>query len=432
MNTLDTLRKHVLVDGFHVVADIEMSQGSWVVDEATGKKYLDCYSQFASQPVGWNYQPMQKYEADLGWIAMHKMANSDMYCKVYANFAEAFAEATPDFSHYFFIDGGALGVENALKTAFDWKHQLSSVPTQEMDIIHFKECFHGRTGYTMSLTNAGEGFGSEDNIKTKWFPKFKWSRVTNPKMFFDKTESGFVPNAHKVTNLESLALKEIEDVLKKGKTAAIILEPIQGEGGDNHFRQQFFVQLRELADIYNALLIFDEVQTGMGQTGKMWAYEHFGVVPDIMCFGKKTQVCGIAATNKVDLVEKNVFKVSGRINSTWGGNIVDMERCRIYLEMMKENKLVENAKTVGEYFIGKLQNVLLKGTAIEASNLRGRGLMVAFDLESPEKRDEVMTKLSENMLALKCGKKSIRFRPHLTFSQSDADAACSFIEEALS
>lgn len=430
MNTLQTLKKHVLVDGFHVVADLEKSQGSWIVDAITGKKYLDCYSQFASQPVGWNYPPMKDYEANLGKVAMHKMANSDMYCETYAQFAEVFAEATSDFSHYFFIDGGALAVENALKAAFDWKHQKSSVTTQEMDIIHFKECFHGRTGYTMSLTNAGEIFGSDKNIKTKWFPKIKWSRVTNPKVYFEKTTDGFKEDIHRAKNLESIAFEEIENVLKKGKTAAIIIETIQGEGGDNHFRPKFFKKLRSFADEYEALLIFDEVQTGMGQTGKMWAYEHSEVVPDIMCFGKKTQVCGIASTTRIDDVKNNVFSVSGRINSTWGGNIVDMERCKIYLNLMKSNNLVEKASQVGEYFMKKLTNVVLRHEKV--SNLRGKGLIIAFDLETSDMCDEVMTKLSENILVLKCGKKSIRFRPHLTFAETDVDQACSFIDIALS
>ena len=420
MSVIERLKNHVLVDGFHVVVDTKNSHESWIVEEGTGKAYLDCYSQFASQPIGWNHPSLITHKDELGEAALHKIANSDMYCQDYADFVEAFSEATPDFDHYFFISGGALGVENALKTAFDWKTQKKPVKHSELDVIHFREAFHGRTGYTMSLTNAGESWDDETNIKTTRFPKFNWSRITNPKIHFPLEEG-------KVKNLETMALREIEKSLNTGCVAAIIIEPIQGEGGDNHFRPEFFQALRRLADNNEALLIFDEVQTGMGLTGKMWAYEHTGIVPDIMCFGKKTQVCGIAATNRVDDVE-NVFKVSSRVNSTWGGNIVDMVRSRIYLDIIKQENLIENAAKVGDYFLNRLQNLEYE----EVTNVRGKGLMLAFDLPTPERRAEIVAKLSEKMMVLTCGKTGIRFRPHLTFTEKDADKAIEFINEALS
>src|SRR6185436_690744 len=121
----------------------------------------------------------------------------------------------------------------------------------------------------------------------------------------------------------------------KDDIAAIILEPIHGEGGDNHFRKEFFVALRQLADENEAMLIFDEVQTGVGLTGRMWAQEYF-VKPDLMSFGKKTQVCGFMASKRIEEVKENVFSVASRINSTWGGGLVDMVRCQKYLEIIHE------------------------------------------------------------------------------------------------
>jgi len=416
MSVIDDLKRHVLVDGFHVVADLEKSNGSWIVDQETGKKYLDCYSQFASQALGWNHPKLK--ECNFQDVAQHKMANSDMYSDTYRQFVNTFSTITQDFGHYFFIDGGALAVENALKAAFDWKFQVEpgkSVHSdgQNLDIVHLREAFHGRSGYTMSLTNTGE-------LKTKWFPKFKWTRITNPKLFHPVVKG-------RVENLESLSLQEAHRALEKGNVAAIILEPIQGEGGDNHFRKEYFQELRKLADMHNALLIFDEVQTGLGLTGEMWAYKHFGVVPDILVFGKKTQVCGIAATKRIDIVESNVFSVSGRINSTWGGNIVDMARAKKIIEIIEEEELVENAKRIGVEFLAALE--MLPNS--EVTNVRGRGLMIAFDLPNEKRRDEVYQKLSDKMMALKCGQKSIRFRPHLTFSSEDVQTARGFITEAL-
>jgi L-lysine 6-transaminase len=152
-----------------------------------------------------------------------------------------------------------------------------------MVVIHFRQAFHGRLGYTLSLTNT-------DPIKHKYFPKFKWPRIHNPAIKFPLNEE----NLKKVQEEEQLALNQIKDAIKEygHNIAALIIEPIQAEGGDNHFRKEFLVALREICDENEIMYIMDEVQTGIGLTGKMWAHEHF-VKPDIIAFGKKSQVCGI-------------------------------------------------------------------------------------------------------------------------------------------
>lgn len=426
MSIKENLKKYILADGFHVVVDTDRSFGSWIVDFETDKRYLDCYSQFASQALGWNHPYLLAAEEALGKAALHKIANADMYSKEYMSFVEALAKATPDFKHYFYVEGGALAVENALKAAFDWKvaqnPSLQMTDGEGMDVIHFKEAFHGRSGYTLSLTNNGYS----DNPKTKWFPKFNWTRVTNPKITSNRWTGRIGEDA--VVYSEDQAIWEMLPALERGKVAAIIIEPIQGEGGDNHFRKEFFDKLRELADQHQALLIFDEVQTGVGMTGKMWCYEHFGVIPDLLCFGKKTQVCGFCATSRIDTVKNNVFNTSSRINSTWGGNIVDMVRCTTVLNAIDELKLVDNAREVGDYFLSQLKTL----ESDQITNVRGKGLMLAFDLPSTEARDKFMERLSENMLALKSGSRAIRFRPALTFSKSNVDAAIAFLEKAIS
>ena len=393
---IETLKNHVLVDGFHVVVDQTNSLGSYVADLNTGKKYLDCYSQFASQPLGWKHSALIKSQIEMGIVGKVKLANSDMYSEEYAGFVEAFSDITPEFDYYFFIDGCALVVENALKAAFDWKAKklgyTHTVDINHMDVFHLKNAFHGRTGYTLSLTNTTPE-------KTALFPKFRWTTVE--------------PD-----------WRDIEERMHD-EVAAIIIEPIQGEGGDNHFPLEFFENLRRIADERDCLLIFDEVQTGLGLTGKMWAYEHFDVVPDMMCFGKKTQVCGFCSTKRIDEVEHNVFNTSGRINSTWGGNIVDMVRFQYIVEAIKEHNLVENAYNVGRHLVRSLRKLPV------IDNVRGRGLMIAFDLPDEQLRDTMMSLLQEDMLALKCGSCSIRLRPPLTFSFEDADAACKYIREAV-
>jgi L-lysine 6-transaminase len=411
MGVIDRLNKHILVDGFHVIADEYLSKGSTLVDQETKKAYIDCYSQFASQPLGWNHQAYNYVS-----YPKHKLANSDMYTELYADFVDYFSNLTSDFKHYFFIDGGALAVENALKAAFDWKLQVGATKAEHLDVVHFKEAFHGRTGYTMSLTNT-------DPNKIKGFPKFNWSRVTNPKIHFPADEA-------KVKNLEGILKKEL-DAIKWKNVAAIIVEPIQGEGGDNHFRKEFFETLRSYADKKQALLIFDEVQTGLGATGKMWAYEHFGVVPDLMCFGKKTQVCGFCSTDRIEQASENVFVKSSRINSTWGGNNFDMARAiQIFDAILNEN-LVKHAEIVGKYLKDEIKHKCFSKKYVPFTNLRGRGLMIAFDLKSPEERDEVVKKLQKNMLVLTCGKSGIRLRPHLDFPIAEVETVADLIAEAL-
>ena len=214
--------------------------------------------------------------------------------------------------------------------------------------------------------------------------------------------------------------------------AALILEPIQGEGGDNHFRPELFRRLRALADELEFLLIFDEVQTGVGLTGSMWCWQQMGVEPDMFAFGKKTQVCGFAANHRVDEVPDNVFKVSSRINSTWGGNLVDMVRCAQYLEIIEEENLIENARVVGEHLQGRLRELATEFPGV-MTNVRGRGLFIAFDLPDKAMRDRTLAACLENgMMGLASGASAIRFRPHLVLSKDEAEEGVRKLRRAIS
>jgi L-lysine 6-transaminase len=426
----DTLRPHVLVDGFHVAIDLEKSHGSWIHDAVSGRDILDFYSYFATLPIGHNHPALlddEEFLAALQRAAIANPANSDIYSAEYAAFVDTFARlAKPaDFRHLFFVAGGALAVENALKTAFDWKVRKNRAAGRGdlgSRVVHFREAFHGRSGYTLSVTNTDPG-------KTDFFPRFDWPRITNPKLEFPVT-----PEVEaRVAAAERQAVAEIEQAFADHPhdVAAILIEPIQGEGGDNHFRAKFFRELRRLADEHEALLIFDEVQTGFGSTGKMWAYEHFGVVPDVLAFGKKTQVCGIMAGPRVDEVPDNVFRRSSRINSTWGGNLVDMVRCAKYLEVVHEDRLVEHAARLGEIFLDGLAELAQRHPAL-ASNVRGRGLFAAFTLPTPALRNELRQDLwSRGLATLPSWPRSVRFRPSLTVTEAEIDHALELLDAGL-
>lgn len=406
----ETLRRHLLVDGYPLVIDLEKSQGSLVRDAASGRELIDFYSFFASNPLGFNHPGMldERTRERLARTAVVKVANSDKYTTYLAEFVDTLSRtaAPPELSKYFFVEGGALAVENALKTAFDWKVRKNLAAgrgERGHKILHLERAFHGRSGYTLSLTNT-------DPNKTDYFPKFDWPRIPSPMIRFPLAGA----NVAEVEERERAAVSAAEAAFAKSAhdIAAIILEPIQSEGGDNHFRPSFFRELRRLADEHDALLIFDEVQTGLGGTGKWWAYQHHGVTPDIICFAKKMQVGGILVGDRIDDVEDNVFHKPGRINSTWGGGLVDMVRATRILEILVEENLVENARVRGTELLAGLEAIQARRPAVD--NARGQGLMCAIDLPDTKTRDAVIKRcFADGMLVLACGTRSLRFRPAL-------------------
>jgi L-lysine 6-transaminase len=432
-NVLDTLSRHILVDGYHVVMDLEKSRGSWVYDARSGRMLLDFFTNFATVPIGYNHPKMEdpEFREKLLLAALTKPANSDIYTQPYAEFVETFARLGVPASHarhMFFVEGGSIGVENALKAAFDWKVRKNMARgvagTKGHKILHFQHAFHGRTGYSISMTNTA------DPRKTQYFPIFDWPRLSTPSLRFPVTEQVVRETAAAEERVEAEIRKACAD--SPHEIAALILEPIQGEGGDNHFRPEFFARLRRLADELDFLLIFDEVQTGVGLTGAMWAWQHYGAEPDFFTFGKKTQVCGFVSNGRIEEVEDNVFKVSSRINSTWGGNLVDMVRCAKYLEIIAEDNLVENARVVGAYLLSRLGELEeeFRGTV---SNVRGRGLFLALDLPDKATRDKALAScLEHGLIALASGSAAIRFRPALNFSKDEADQGVKTLRQAIS
>ncbi len=408
-----TLKKHMLADGYDQILDLDRSHGSWIVDARDGREYVDLFTFYAAMPLGLNHPKMKTDEVirHLGHVALNKPTNSDIYTTVMAEFVETFARvAIPDSLPYLFlVEGGAVAVENLLKMAFDWKvrKNFKKGLTEEkgQKIIHFRECFHGRTGYTMSMTD------SHDPQKTRYFPKFPWPRITNPKITFPLNAH----NLEKVIALEAQAIQEIEQAVHDNPDdiAGLLIEPIQAEGGDNHFRPEFFQKLRQLADKHEFLLLVDEVQTGTCITGTFWAHTQMGVVVDGLAFGKKMQVCGILGGKRLDEVDDHVFKISSRINSTWGGNLVDMARSRLHLEIIEEEKIMEHVQVEGTYLLSRLHEIEKELPGV-ISNVRGRGLVCAFDLEDGAVRKEVLNAgLAEGVFCLGCGNRSIRFRPAL-------------------
>ena len=418
----EVLSRHILTDGMKLVLDLRRSSGCRLVDARDGTRYLDMYTFFASSPLGVNPPGLvddPAFLAELTEVAVNKPANPDVYSTAYAEFVSTFVRVLgdPALPHLFFVEGGALAVENACKVAFDWKSRHNEAagrdPGLGTRILHLTHAFHGRSGYTLSLTNT-------EPIKTDRFPKFDWPRIDVPAITFPLAE-----HLDDLVEAEERALAQARRAFADHPhdIAAFLAEPIQGEGGDNHIRPEFFGRMLELVHAHDALFMFDEVQTGAGTTGTPWAYQQLGVTPDVVAFAKKVQLGGIMAGGRVDEVPENVFTRSGRINSTWGGGLTDMVRSRRLLEIIEAEGLIEAAGPKGSYFVDRLLE-LAEDTDL-LSNVRGRGLFVAVDLPEPELRDHVLTELreSEQVLALGCGPRSLRFRPALSVREDEIDEA---------
>ena len=420
----ETLRRHLLVDGFDLVLDTRASRGSCLVDGRDGTRWLDMFSFFASAPLGMNHPALADdpaFLAELTETAVNKPSNSDIYTVQMAAFVDTFTRVLGDraLPHLFLVEGGALAVENALKTAFDWKRKHNALRGRPAErgtkVLHLRKAFHGRSGYTLSLTNT-------DPVKTALFPTFDWPRIDVPALRFPV-------DADAVAAAEARALAQARAAFAAHPhdIACFIAEPIQGEGGDNHMRAEFLQAMQALCREHDALFVLDEVQTGGGMTGTAWAYQQLGLAPDVVAFGKKLQVCGIMAGGRVDEVPDNVFAVSSRINSTWGGGLADMVRSRRYLEVVEAEGLIERAAVLGKRLLDGL------ATVPGIDNVRGRGLFVAVDLPTPEARAAAVARLhrDEKVLILGGGERSIRFRPALTVGEDELDLAVAALARAV-
>ena len=424
----DVLSRSILADGLDFVLDVDRSVGSYLVDARTGERYLDMFTFFASSALGMNHPALaddEDFRAELAAAAVNKPSNSDVYSVPMARFVETFARVLgdSDLPHLFFVDGGALAVENALKVAFDWKSRFNESrgidPALGTKVLHLQGAFHGRSGYTLSLTNT-------DPNKVARFPKFDWPRIDAPYLRSGLDDDG-------MAELEAESLRQARAAFEASPhdIACFIVEPIQGEGGDRHFRPEFFAAMRDLCDEFDALLIFDEVQTGCGMTGTAWAYQQLGVTPDVIAFGKKTQVCGVMAGRRVDDVADNVFAVSSRINSTWGGNLTDMVRARRILETIEGDGLLGRVTELGRHLLDRLHDVAAEFPGLVVDP-RGRGLMCAFSMPTATQRDELIGKLwDRRVIMLASGPDSVRFRPALTASRDEIDAAVDAVRSVL-
>jgi len=294
----------------------------------------------------------------------------------------------------FFCNSGAEANEAAIKLARKYAHE--NMGPDKFELITMKDSFHGRTMATITATGQ------------------------------EKFQFGFTPLLEGFTYVPFNDLPALEARISH-KTCGIMVEPIQGEGGVNIPDVNYLNSVREICDRHGILLIVDEVQTGMGRTGKLFAYEHSGIKPDIMTLAKALgngfPIGAMLATNKV----AKAF-VPGNHASTFGGNPLAMAAANATVKTMLQEGILEHCRKMGDYFLLKLKKLQQKHNIIK--DVRGTGLMLAAQLNI-ESGDIVNECLQRGLLIISAGSKTLRFVPPLIITTGDVDQAISVLDEVM-
>lgn len=422
------LERHVLVSDLDLVVDLARSHGSTLVEARTGVSYLDFATFAGSLPLGMNHPGMtadEEFTRALTVAALHKITNPDFHTREYASFVATFARVLGDSAlpRLFFVDGGTLAVENAVKTAFDWKWRTAGTDPGRLVVMHLTDAFHGRSGYALSLTNT-------EAVITDGYPQWEWPRLPTPGVRHPLAEFA---EANEASDSRALHHAEKFFVDNPDRVACFIAEPIQGAAGDTHLSARFLRGMQELCRTHRALFVLDEVQTGCGITGTPWLYQQLGLTPDLVAFGKKTQVCGVMAGERVTTAPGNTFAAAGRIGSTWGGNTVDMVRATRILDIIEEAGLIQHAARAGALLLSLVEELAARHPTL-VSNPRGRGLLCAFDAPDSRIRDRVLAELrtGHHVLLLGGGDRGLRFRPSLAVSEDDLRKGVAAVDDVLS
>ena len=364
-----------------------------VIEDIDGIEFLDFTSNIGSCPLGYSYPDILDVikEYSSSERGVHKIAGQDFYCEEHFDIANKLLSISKKNSKVFFINSGAEAVENAIKIAYKKMGPLIG--------ISCNGDFHGRTLGALSFTMSKE-------IQKTNFPELPVKRIK-----FCTSDS-------------DPEINQLESLIKEYKVAFIITEIIQGEGGLNVASKLFIHHIRKLADEYKVPLIFDEVQSGMGRTGKWWAYEHYGVEPDIMTVAKALQVGATVYDKDYDPPEPGV------LSSTWGGGSrIDMAIGTKIIEIILKNNLLSNSQKIGDVLLKNFVDIVGINGLIDA---RGIGLMIGLEFDTKVTRDFIVNSLfKKGLLILPAGMKSIRIMPPLIINEEEAMKGFSLISDTI-
>lgn len=385
------INTHCLESTFTYPLVVANGHGCYVED-IDGNIFLDFASNIGVSQLGYSHpdimQVLQKYSK----MSALKIAGQDFYSEEHANLAKAVLSIMPKNFKVFFVNSGTEAVENAIKFAYRARGPLTGISCYG--------AFHGRTLGALTFTYSKP-------VQKKNFPEFPVKRIR----FCTKDDD---PNIDEISKI----LNEQKDV------AFIITEVVQGEGGYNIASRKFIQNLYRAAREHDIPLIIDEVQSGMGRTGEWWAWEHYGIKPDIMTTAKGLQVGATLFDAKYDPHERGVK------SSTWGGgHRIDMAVGATVIEVIKRDRLLDNAKKMGNILLKRLAEFVGKQGVIDA---RGLGLMIGVEYESKEKRDRVLQNAFNNgLILLPAGEKAMRVIPPLIITEKEIDEGIEILSKSV-
>lgn len=366
-------------------------KGSYLKD-ANGKWYLDFNSNVASCPLGYRHPEVTKVLKKYAGMGAHKIAGQDFYCAEAANLAEALVKISPEAccSKVFLINSGAEAVENAIKFAYRQQGPRYG--------ISFEGGFHGRTLGALTYTHS-------KLVHKKNYPELQ----------------------HKVlpfcTEDNDPKIGEIDHVIKQeGRPAFVMIEVMQGEGGYKPASKRFLQKLRKVTRTNGIPLIFDEVQSGIGRTGRWWGFNNYGIDPDIFTAAKALQVGATVCASKYCVGEP------GSVSSTWGGgDRIDLAVGLKHIEVIKKDKLLSYARKLGSETRKILDEFKVKYKEVVDS--RGIGFMLAIEIDTVKNRDRIVNiAFKKGLSMLGCGEKAIRIIPPLNISKKDLTKGLNILE----
>jgi 4-aminobutyrate aminotransferase len=401
------------------------AHGVWVTD-VDGNTLLDFTSGVGVVNCGYSHPKITKAIQEQAGKLVH-FAGTDFYYDSQVELAERLAHATPGAfaKKVFYSNSGTESNEAAIK--------IAKYATERQQFIAFVGAFHGRTMGSLAMT------ASKPVHKRGFFP---WMAGTIHAHYPNPYRNIWgIDGYEKPDELADKAIDYIEstlfaNMLPPDDVAGVWLEPVQGEGGYVVPPKGFVPKLRKLCDKHGILLVADEVQSGFGRTGKLFAMEHYGVAPDIMCLAK-----GIANGVPMGAVVARAdldFDVSGAHSNTFGGNVLATTAALATLDVLQGEKLVENAEKVGAHLKRRLLELQQKHDAI--GDVRGLGLMLATEFVTdrrtkafdPKTKDRVVEEAyKRGLVLLPCGKSSVRYIPPLCVTREEIDAGVEVLDAAI-
>lgn len=393
-----------------------------MIEDVDGNRFLDCTAGIAVVAAGHCHPKVVEAIREQAGKLIH-MSGTDFYYENMVQLAEKLAALAPLGNgprRVYFGNSGTEAVEAALK--------LARYHSGRGQFVAFFGAFHGRTMGSLALT------GSKSVQKKGFFPVVQGAHHV-PYAYCYRCAYGKTPDSCGVECVKAIEETLFRHTLPAEEVAAIVVEPVQGEGGYVVPPQKFFDELRRVADKHGILLIFDEIQSGMGRTGKMFAAEHFDISPDIMTIAK-----GIASGMPLGAMVARAEVMNwtpGAHASTFGGNPVCVASALATIELL-EQELIDNAAKVGAHMKARLTDLMTRFPII--GDVRGLGLMIGIEMvrdqktkeRAPELRDRLeMMCFERGVLVLGAGPNSLRICPPLVITKDQADFAVDTIEECL-